>query len=103
MPALDCLSARMKAEGGVVITVDHDCKADAASAYLARHGYTWPNYHDPGNLSDRAFHDSAIPLTVLIDRQGKLSARAAGADSSTLRDAIASMAPRSATPSPPAK
>ena len=72
---------------------------DNATEYLARHHYAWTNFHDTGNKVNAAFRGNGIPLTVLIDAEGKIVYYDFGGDEISLRKAIAALEP-TATPSP---
>jgi thiol-disulfide isomerase/thioredoxin/outer membrane lipoprotein-sorting protein len=91
MPALGHLYAEFKDKGLTVITVDQDHAPESATAYLARHNYNWTNYHDPDNKVGHALQDKMVPLTVLIDAQGKIVYYDQGGKQADVRKAIASL------------
>lgn len=97
MPALNRIYREVKPLGVVVLTVDRDNTAANATAWLARNHYTWTNFHDPHGLVGKAFQESGIPLTVLIDAQGKIVYDNFGADEAALRKAIAALGPQYAS------
>lgn len=79
MPALERLHARFRADGLVVLAIAID--PDGASAvvpFVAEHGLTYPVGLDPKmTVSDR-FGVRALPSSFLVDRRGRLVARAFG-------------------------
>ena len=89
MPALNRIYVDARNKGLTVVTFDQDIAADDATEYLARHGYSWTNYHDTDKKVMRAFKDESIPLTVLIDAQGKIAYYDLGGDEAAVRKAIA--------------
>ena len=52
---------------------------EMAKAYKADHGYSFPIFFDEGQKTAMAYGVSAIPMTILIDREGRLAAYARGA------------------------
>jgi thiol-disulfide isomerase/thioredoxin len=102
MPGFSRIDNDFKSRGLVVISVDQDSTPEDATEYLARHHYTWTNYHDTGSKVSRAFKGDGIPLTVLIDAQGKIVYYEWGGDEISLRKAIASLGPKASPTSPPA-
>jgi len=107
MPAFDRIYRESRHTDLIFITADQNNAAEDAAEYLSRHGYAWTNYHDEGNKIGKAFHEDAIPLTILIDARGKIVYYATGSDEAALRKAITTLGPRFATPqddsSPPRK
>jgi thiol-disulfide isomerase/thioredoxin len=91
MPSLGKLEQEMRTKGLQVISVDRDKEAANATHYLAVHGFSWPNYHDgDGKLAD-ALSEKRIPLTVLIDAQGRIAYMGVDSDEAALRKAIAGL------------
>jgi thiol-disulfide isomerase/thioredoxin len=97
MPALARIARDVRDSGVAVVTVDQDSNADDATSYLARHGYGWVNYHDPDGKVMKALQDTGIPLTVLIDAQGKIVYYDFGGDEAAVRKAIAGLGPEYAS------
>jgi hypothetical protein len=91
----------VKNRGVAVITVDQDVPENAVE-YLARHNYSWTNYHDFDNTVSRAFKTDGIPLTILVDAQGKIVYYDFGGDESAVRNAIAALGPEFAFVATPA-
>jgi thiol-disulfide isomerase/thioredoxin len=95
MPDIERLYALLKNSGLTVISIDEDADAQTATAFLARHQYTWTNYHDQGGELQKAFRSDYIPLTVLIDAEGKVTFDSSNQEG--LRAAIARLSPRFAS------
>jgi thiol-disulfide isomerase/thioredoxin/outer membrane lipoprotein-sorting protein len=92
MPALHRIYMEVKNRGVAVVTVDQDVPENAVE-YLARHNYSWTNYHDFDNSVGRAFKTDGIPLTILVDAQGKIVYYDFGGDEAAVRKAIAALGP----------
>lgn len=90
MPKLAKLYEEATPKGLVVLSVDEDEDEKAATDFLSKHNYTWPNTHDDGKLGD-AFKKIGIPLILLLDPQGKIVFYKSGADDSELRKAVAGL------------
>jgi thiol-disulfide isomerase/thioredoxin len=95
MPNIERLYSLANQSGLTVISIDEDNDAKAAAAYLARHEYAWTNYHDLNGRVRKAFRDDYIPLTVLIDAQGKVAYYDSRSNDEALRAAIAKLGPAS--------
>jgi thiol-disulfide isomerase/thioredoxin/outer membrane lipoprotein-sorting protein len=94
MPSLNSIDNDYKGKGLTVLSFDQNDVPDSATEYLARHHYTWTNYHDTDHKVSRAFKGDGIPLTVLIDAQGKIAYYDWGGDEISLRNAIAALGPK---------
>ena len=97
MPSLGRIYADFKAKGLAVVTVDQNSTPQNALDYLARHHYSWTNYHDTDSKVGKALQDKMIPLTVLIDAQGKIVYYGTGGDEAAVRKAIAGLGPEFAS------
>jgi hypothetical protein len=69
----------------------------AALAFERTYGITYPSFRDPDGVLVLRFHGlvpiSAVPSTVVIDRDDRIAARIVGPVSySTLRDLVTSVA-----------
>ncbi|HEY0784935.1 MAG TPA: redoxin family protein [Acidobacteriaceae bacterium] len=93
MPALARLHDLAATLPLAILTVDEDEIPSDATAYLARHGYRWTNVHDPEGTLLKAFASRGIPLTVLLDAQGKIAYYDFAGDEAAVRQAIASLGP----------
>jgi thiol-disulfide isomerase/thioredoxin len=102
MPLLHRVYDEVKDKGITFLVIDEDNKAEDAMAYLARHKYPWTGIHDTDFQFEKAFKNTAIPLTVLIDAQGKIVYYDFGGDESALRRAIAALGPEFASVAPSA-
>jgi thiol-disulfide isomerase/thioredoxin len=91
MPNIERLYSLANKLGLTVISVDEDNDALAAAAYLARHEYAWTNYHDLNGRVRKAFRGNYIPLTILIDAQGKVAYYDSRSNDEALRAAIAKL------------
>jgi thiol-disulfide isomerase/thioredoxin len=76
---------------------DQDNVAESAAEYLARHEYSWTNYHDLDLRVAKAFNNEAIPMTILIDAQGKIVYYDFGRHEAAVRKAIAALSPEFAS------
>ena len=55
-----------------ILTVARDKDAGAVKAYLARHGYGFQVTMDQGPMAAALSSRKVIPLTITVDRQGRL-------------------------------
>lgn len=97
MPSLGRLEKEMRGNGLQVVSIDRDEAAETATHYLSLHGFQWPNYHDGEGKLSKALGDRRIPLTLLVDAQGRIAyAGIGGEDEAALRKAIADLVPEPA-------
>jgi peroxiredoxin len=90
MPSLERLEKRFKAEGVVVIAVAEDGRGEVTS--LARKlGLTFPILMDAGGAVRKIYEVTALPMTYIIGRDGKISGRLFGSRDWTGQDADALM------------
>ncbi|WP_084440722.1 TlpA disulfide reductase family protein [Acetobacter nitrogenifigens] len=80
LPTLARLAPQLERDGVVVLAVSLDRSGAAKVApFLARIGVTTlPPYYDPTAATAKALDEEALPVTVLIDRQGREVARRSG-------------------------
>lgn len=79
MASLERLS-RLAPDKLKVIGVSTDDDANLAREFVARAGVSFPSYHDADqNLERRIFGAAAIPVTLVVDAQGKIVQRVVGA------------------------
>ena len=71
LPQLAQIYQEAKDKGLVLLTVDQDEEANTAAKFLAKKGYTWPNFHDGDGEIEKLVGSSGIPRTMLVDAQGK--------------------------------
>jgi thiol-disulfide isomerase/thioredoxin/outer membrane lipoprotein-sorting protein len=102
MPSLHHIYEEVKGKEIEVIAIDEDSKSDDATNYLTRHKYAWADFHDTDEQLQKAFEGEAIPLTVLLDAQGKIVYYDFGGNEETLRRAIAALGPEFASVAPAA-
>jgi thiol-disulfide isomerase/thioredoxin/outer membrane lipoprotein-sorting protein len=100
MPSLHHIYEEVKGKEIEVVAIDEDQKAEDATQYLVRHKYAWADFHDTEEQLQKAFKGAAIPLTVLIDAQGKIVYYDFGGNEETLRRAIAALGPEFASVGP---
>jgi len=88
-PIFSAAQSRAGDDGPFFIGINHREGADAARAYLEEFGVRYPNLGDPaGDLAYR-FGVPFLPTTVVIDADGRLRYRVAGAiDEETLADLV---------------
>jgi len=79
MGSLDRLSRRFGGKQFNVIGISTDDHADAAAGFLARSKLSFDNYHDRNLLLESMLGANTIPLTVLVDAQGRVLKKVRGA------------------------
>ena len=75
----------------VGVTVDHRGAEDQIREFMDRHGMTYDVWWDPDGSAIEEFGAAGVPLTVLIDRDGRVAWRHLGAfhaDNPALREAV---------------
>lgn len=77
-PALEALYQKYKRDGLVILAVNLGESAEQVSAYVARHGLSFPHVMDPGAKAEQAFAIQATPTNYLVDRRGRLVAGGMG-------------------------
>ena len=97
MPQLSHLEEQLHAKGVAFISIDEDENAHSAEKYLTRHQYKWTNYHDQSGALQKAFQRKVIPLTVLIDSNGKIVFYKNNWSDRDLRSTIARLGPQYAS------
>lgn len=100
MPGLKRIYSDGKDKGLTVLAVDRDNEAETATLYLARHGYTWTDFHDTDKQVEKQFKGEGIPLVVLVDASGRIVYYDFGGDEAALRKAIAALGPEFASLAP---
>lgn len=97
---LNRIHAEVKDKGLTVISFDQDREPETAVKFMARHRYAWMNYHDGDRRVENALQGDGIPLTVLIDAQGKIVYYDFSNHEAALRKAIAALGPEFASVAP---
>jgi peroxiredoxin len=92
-PTLAEVSTQMKSRGVTFVGIDTRDSPATAASFVDRFHLTYPSIVDPDGRVQLLFGDSlppqAIPSTVIIDREGRVAARALGrVDGATLRGLI---------------
>ena len=72
MGSLERLSRRFNGKQFNIIGVSTDDHANAAAAFLRQAKVTFDNYHDRKLLLEAMLGADTIPLTVLVDAQGRV-------------------------------
>lgn len=76
--ALEALYRKYKRDGLVILAVNMGEDQEQVSAYVARHGLSFPHLMDPGAKAEEAFGIQATPTNFLVDRRGHLIAGGMG-------------------------
>jgi thiol-disulfide isomerase/thioredoxin len=78
MGSLDRLSRRYGGKQFNIIGISTDDHANAAAAFLTRAKVSFDNYHDRNLLLESMLGANTIPLTVLVDAQGRVLRKVRG-------------------------
>ncbi len=78
MASLERLSRRFGGKQFNIIGVSTDDYADKAAAFLRQAKVTFDNYHDRNLLLEAMLGANTIPLTVLVDAQGRVLKKVRG-------------------------
>lgn len=78
MGSLERLSRRYGGKQFNIIGVSTDDHVNAAAAFLRQANVTFDNYHDRNLLLESMLGANTIPLTVLIDAQGRVLRKVRG-------------------------
>lgn len=79
MPSLDALHRSHEAKGVVVLGVSLDRDSAAAQAFVREYRLTFPQLWDQQSRVGAAYQATAIPMSVLIDPEGRVVAISRGA------------------------
>ena len=79
MGSLERLSRRFGGKQFNIIGVSTDDHVNAAAAFLRQANVTFDNYHDRNLLLESMLGANTIPLTVLVDAQGRMVRKVRGA------------------------
>jgi hypothetical protein len=74
-----------------MLSIDEDDDAQTANDFFAKHGVSWSNFHDDGELWRSFPGGGGIPFYVLIDSSGQIVFAKSGPKDSELRAAIAKL------------
>ena len=77
-PLLRDAAARHAGEGLAVVGIVYQDRSEAADAFMARNGATWPAAMDPGDRVATAYGVIGPPETFFIGRDGTIVARQLG-------------------------
>ncbi|MBE0616271.1 MAG: TlpA family protein disulfide reductase [Burkholderiales bacterium] len=78
MGSLERLSRRYNGRQFNIIGVSTDDHANLAAEFLRQAGVTFDNYHDRNLLLESMLGANTIPLTVLVDAQGRVVKKVRG-------------------------
>lgn len=78
MGSLERLSRRFGGKKFNIIGISTDDHANAAAAFLMQSKVTFDNYHDQHLLLESMLGADTIPLTVLVDAQGRVLKKVRG-------------------------
>ncbi|HUY95267.1 MAG TPA: redoxin family protein [Terracidiphilus sp.] len=93
MPKLAEIYKEGKDKGLVLISIDQDEDAAKATAFLAKHGYDWPNFHDGDQTVAKLMGNSPLPRVVLVDAKGQIVYDTIIQNESRLRMHLAKLGP----------
>lgn len=89
LPKVERLHRELKDKGLVVLGINVGESAEIAREFVRKYGLTFTTLLDPYKEVTNRYRAMAIPLTVVIDRDGKISSYNIGLQSeSGLRDAL---------------
>lgn len=71
-PALDQIYAKYKPMGFTLVAINVESEKADAEKFLAATPASFPILFDPGNKVSGSYGVSAMPTTVLVDRQGRV-------------------------------
>jgi len=71
LPKIAQIYQETQGKGLLVISVDRDEEAGTGTDFLTKKGYSWPNFHDDGEI-EKLIGSSGIPRAMLIDGGGKI-------------------------------
>lgn len=78
MSSLDRLAQRYNGKQFNIIGISTDDDAEAALAFIVQTNIQFANYHDHDQLLENMLGADRIPLTLLIDAQGRVRAKIHG-------------------------
>ncbi|MBB6670208.1 TlpA family protein disulfide reductase [Cohnella nanjingensis] len=95
MPAMEQVYRDYKEEGLVMLAVDMGESGKKAASYINDNGYTFPVLLDEDKRASEAYQVTSIPVTVLVDPDGRIAYRRIGAmKEEQMREAIEAWLPR---------
>jgi thiol-disulfide isomerase/thioredoxin len=103
MPELAEIYQEAKDKGLVLLAVDRDEDQATAVNFLAKKGYTWPDFHDEDGAIEKLVGSSGIPRAMLVDAQGLIAYDTTGVDGDKLRTHLAKLGPEFASLAPKPK
>lgn len=61
-----------------MVGVNYTDESAGARAFIREYGWTFPNLSDPDGLTGSTYNLAGLPVTVILDSEGKISARLRG-------------------------
>lgn len=90
-PALEQVYSDNKDKGVAFVGVDIKDTRDAAKAFLRTYKSTYPSFFDPQariTLAFRTVNPSAVPTTLILDKQGRVAVQMSGQVSKSKLDPV---------------
>ncbi|MDR0464307.1 MAG: TlpA family protein disulfide reductase [Treponema sp.] len=78
MPSMESLYRRFKDEGLEIVAVDMMEDTETVSRFISNNGYTFPVMLDRLNRTGAVYGVSSIPVSFILDREGRIIARVIG-------------------------
>jgi len=78
MPSMETLYQRYKNRGLEMLAVNLQENPDAVRSFIQEHGYTFPIPLDRNGAVGSRYGISAIPTSLIIDKEGKIIGRVVG-------------------------
>ena len=92
MPSMDSLYRHFKPRGFIVVAISSDAEgADIVRGFIDRLGVSFPVLLDPDSTIANRYGARNLPMTVLIDPQGRVDGAAQGARDWASREAFAAI------------
>lgn len=79
MPSIETLNSKMKNENFSIIAVNVSEKKQTVSKFITTNKYTFPIYIDENGILSRTFATRGIPITYILNKNGKIIAVRPGA------------------------
>jgi cytochrome c biogenesis protein CcmG, thiol:disulfide interchange protein DsbE len=70
-----------------VVGVDYTDERPAAERFIKRYGWTFPNLYDPDGLAGAEYELVGLPVTVILDSDGRITQRLRGPQTEATIDA----------------
>lgn len=87
MPTVQKLYTQHADRGLEIMAITEETR-DIVAPFKKKSGTTYPVYLDPFGSANRAFKITALPTTVVVDREGNIAATIVGGDPEAIRVAV---------------